>query len=220
MIFFSGMGANESIFLPQQTCFPSLIVVPWQVPEKGESLVSYCARLAKDIDPGCPCIVGGASFGGIVALEIASQLDALGCILIGSVRSPDEIPKRIRAFRIFAPILKFLPLNPLKFLARQAIPVLRWLRAKHIAGLAKQFSASDSRVIRWSIKQVFHWNRISFEFPIRQIHGKNDFVFPISRLEPDATVEGGGHVISLTHPRKVNAFIRESLDVFQSQPEA
>lgn len=214
------MGANESIFLPQQICFPNLIVVPWQVPEDGESLASYCARVAKDVDPGCPCIVGGASFGGIVALEMASQLDARGCILIGSVRSPAEIPKRIRALKILAPILNFLPFGALKFLAKLAIPALRWFQAKHIAGLAAQFGASDSRVLRWSIEQVFRWNSETFEVPIRQIHGQNDFVFPVSRLEPDTSIEGGGHVISLTHPRQVNAFIRESLSLFQSQPEA
>ena len=48
-------------------------------------------------------IVSGVSFGGIVARELASSINAKACILISSVRSPDELPPWFRVFRALRP---------------------------------------------------------------------------------------------------------------------
>ena len=77
LILFSAMGADASIFLPQKLAFQNLIVPEWPKPVEDDNLASYCSRLAAATDPGCPCIVGGASFGGVVALEMTRHLDAL-----------------------------------------------------------------------------------------------------------------------------------------------
>src|SRR5262245_55843221 len=88
LILLSGMAADERLFEPQRVAFPDLRVPAWIDPLPGESLRGYAARLARRIDPGRPCLVGGASFGGMVALEMAPHLQADACVLIGSVRSP------------------------------------------------------------------------------------------------------------------------------------
>ena len=44
----------------------------------GESLGDDAARLVPLVDPGRPWIVGGASFGGVVALELAAGLPLPG----------------------------------------------------------------------------------------------------------------------------------------------
>jgi thioesterase domain-containing protein len=99
LILLSGMGADERVFALQQRAFPNLIVPRWISPLEDETLTSFAARLARQIDPGGPCFMGGASFGGFVALEMARHLQAKACFLIGSVRSPAELPRRIRILR-------------------------------------------------------------------------------------------------------------------------
>ena len=99
LILLSGMGADERVFAPQLAAFPNLRVPKWIEPITGESLARYAARFARHINPGAPCVVGGASFGGFVAVEMAKHLNAKGCILIGSVRSPADLPRRVRALR-------------------------------------------------------------------------------------------------------------------------
>ena len=94
IILLSGMASDERLFEPQLDAFPNLRVQPWIAPLSGESLRAYAVRLAPMVDPGVPCIVGGASFGGVVALELAQHLPALACILIGSIRSPSGLPRR------------------------------------------------------------------------------------------------------------------------------
>src|SRR5687768_11148554 len=99
LILLSGMGADERLFEPQREAFPNLQVPVWIDPLPGESLRAYAVRMAHKVDPGCPCIVGGASFGGMVALEMAPLLQARACLLIGSVRSSEELSWRWRALR-------------------------------------------------------------------------------------------------------------------------
>jgi pimeloyl-ACP methyl ester carboxylesterase len=99
LILLSGMAADERLFAPQRAAFPQLLVPAWIEPLPQESLRSYAGRLARRIDPGRPCVVGGVSFGGIVALEMAVHLQARACVLISSVRSPVEFPWWYRLLR-------------------------------------------------------------------------------------------------------------------------
>src|SRR5687767_7745630 len=92
LILLSGMGADERVFAPQLQAFPQLVVPKWIEPKADESLASYAARFAAGVDPKQPCFIGGASFGGFVAMEMARHLDAIAVFLIGSVRSPAELP--------------------------------------------------------------------------------------------------------------------------------
>jgi predicted esterase len=76
LILFAGMGADERLFAPQREAFPQLVVPKWIEPVPGESLAEYARRFAEYVDPGVECYVGGASFGGFVALEVARHLTA------------------------------------------------------------------------------------------------------------------------------------------------
>ena len=105
--FFLSNRSKRSILLPQQILVSSSIVLPCQAPVVDKCFAAYCARLAKDINPRCRCIVGSASFGGIVAIEMATQLNAVVCILSGRDRFPADISSRIRARRILSPAFSF-----------------------------------------------------------------------------------------------------------------
>src|SRR3954464_5327650 len=99
LILVPGMAADERLFAPQRAAFPRLLVPAWIEPLPQEPLRSYAARLARQVDPGRPCVVGGASCGGIVALEMAAPLPARACVLIASGRSPGELPRWYRLLR-------------------------------------------------------------------------------------------------------------------------
>jgi hypothetical protein len=81
----SGMGADARVFSKQIEALPQITVPEWIDPLPKESLASYSKRLAKAIDPGRPCYIGGASFGGFIALEMIQHLDVKACFLIGGL---------------------------------------------------------------------------------------------------------------------------------------
>jgi pimeloyl-ACP methyl ester carboxylesterase len=217
LILLSGLAADASVFTPQRLAFPQLIVPPWIKPEPHETLSAYAARLAEQVRPAGPCVLGGASFGGMVALEMARFLQPQALLLIGSVRGPQELPRRVRIWQRFRSAIPFLPIAPLQWSAGSANVARRWL--PHLAGVARQFSEADEQVFRWSLDQLLAWKTAPVvDCPIYQIHGDCDRVLPISRTRPDTTIRGGGHVISLTHAREVNDFIRQCLQRHATDP--
>jgi pimeloyl-ACP methyl ester carboxylesterase len=208
LIFFSGMAADASILAPQMAAFPNLLVPEWPQPIEDESLSEYCERLAEKLRPHGAVAIGGVSFGGIVALEVAQFLKPPCVILIASVRGPSEMPWRIRALGPFLPLLTFMPIRWMQWLAGAAP-----LWSSVFAGVVKQFRQADPVTLRWSIRQIFHWKQAAtLACPLFQIHGDRDFVFPVSKTKPQVIVQGGGHLISVTRGRQVNEFVQSCLE--------
>jgi pimeloyl-ACP methyl ester carboxylesterase len=210
ILLLSGMAANEQLFTRQRAEFSDLLVPPWIDPRPGESLPSYAARFARIVDPGCPCLVGGASFGGMVALEMAPHLQARACVLIASVRSPEELPWRWRAMRL--------------------LTVLGSERLEAVAGLVARFPASslpvdtrgrlrrlsrpEATFVRWASCAVAQWRPSPATRGVRvfQIHGALDRTLPVRDTRPDVVIPRGGHLLPLTHATEVNRFLRQSLN--------
>ena len=205
------MGADERVFGPQRKAFPTLVVPEWITPEAGESLASYAARFARRVGPGRPCFVGGASFGGMVAMEVARRLPGvLGCFLIGSVRSPRELPARIRFARPAAKLARFVPFELLPPVTRTGVALLGKFSSPATRGFLKQVSDADATFLRWASGAVVRWEDAGpVTFPVHQIHGDRDRILPWRKTKPDVLVRGAGHVLTLSHPGEVNAFLRD-----------
>jgi surfactin synthase thioesterase subunit len=71
----SGMGADERVFRRQRQQFTNLRLPGWIAPRPGDDLVGYARRMAHRVDPAGPCFGGGLSLGGMIAIEMARDLD-------------------------------------------------------------------------------------------------------------------------------------------------
>ncbi|VTR95909.1 Uncharacterized protein OS=Planctomyces brasiliensis (strain ATCC 49424 / DSM 5305 / JCM 21570 / NBRC 103401 / IFAM 1448) GN=Plabr_1836 PE=4 SV=1: Abhydrolase_6 [Gemmata massiliana] len=207
IILLSGMAADERLFGPQLAHFPDLQVLPWIEPRPGESLRNYAARLAELIEPDQSCLIGGASFGGIVALEMAVHLRARECVLIGSVRSPIELPLR---WRLLWPVTLLGP-NRLGALAGL---IARWGRRFLSGGTIRRLrrlSQPEAAFVRWAMCAVTHWRARPATRRVRvfQIHGANDQTLPVALTRPGVIVPTGGHALTLFSAAIVNEFLSE-----------
>ncbi len=213
LVLLSGMGADERLFRFQREQFSNLRLPGWISPERGDDLPRYARRMAEHIDPGGPCFVGGASLGGMIAIEAARHLDCLGCFLIGSVRSPRELPWRVRMMK---PVAAVLPpgsggVPPLA--AKLALFCVGRLLPSAPRSLLRQLADTDRKFLRWASMALLQWkpHTESMTVPVRQIHGDRDHVLPHSLTRPDRLVHGGGHLLPMTHAEDVNAFLREGM---------
>lgn len=207
LILLPGMAADARLFQSQLERFPDLRVPDRQTPRPGESLRSYAARFARAIDPGVPCVVGGASFGGVVALEIAPHLNAVACVLIGSVRSPAELSWRWRVLRPLA----LLGPGGLGLVARcgARLPGLGPGFARRLARLGRP----EAAFVRWAMCAVLRWqpNPAARNVRVFQIHGERDHTLPVSCTRADLIVPGGSHALSLFNPSAVNEYLERVL---------
>jgi pimeloyl-ACP methyl ester carboxylesterase len=202
IILLSGMAADERLFGPQLAQFTI-------APEPSESVRCYAARIARHANPGRPCIIGGASFGGIVALEMAHHLDARACVLIGSIRSQAELPWRWRVAQ------------PLAMLGPDAAGSIAGILARVGSGLLNggttrrlhRLSLPEAAFVRWAMCAVCRWRArpIPKRVPVFHIHGANDPTLPVALTRPDVTVPAGGHALTLFSPEAVNAFLTDVL---------
>ena len=208
LILLPGLGGDSRLFAAQRAEFPHLIVPSWITPEKQEPLATYAARFAEKIDPGQPCFLGGLSFGGVMALEVATHLLSRECYLIGSVRSPQQIPRRLKIFRA-ASSLVMIP----KWLSPWALTYAGGWMTPQYRGAVRQLMDSDDAFLRWAAGAILDWTPSPGVAKLRivQIHGDQDRVFPVSSIAADKVIRGAGHLVSLTHAAEVNQFLKERM---------
>ena len=213
VLMFSGMGADARVFQKQKEAIAQLLVPEWIDPLPLESLASYARRFAGKVDPGRPCFIGGASFGGFVALEMIRHLDVIACFLVGSVRSPDEFPARLKALRKMSHAADALPFEVATLLSKVALWSGGSLSGAHLTELMKQMSDSDASFLRWASRAMLEWEGAvdTSDTPIYHIHGEKDFVLPVKNTKPDLIVTGAGHAISMSHPDEVTEFLKQKI---------
>lgn len=209
LILIPGMGADGRIFRAQHTAFPNLCVPAWIEPRRNETLVQYARRFAEAIDPHQPCFVGGASFGGVVALEMAARLNARAVFLIGSIRSPEGMAWPVRAARPLARLTLTLPFPVLGSMATTTLASSGRFSSISTRSLLTQVADADASFLRWGTRAILDWQPSADvgRVPIYQIHGGMDRVFPASRSNADVIVPGAGHLLSVTHGEVVNEFL-------------
>jgi pimeloyl-ACP methyl ester carboxylesterase len=214
LILLPGLGADYRLLEPQRAAFPQLIVPPWIPPQSNESLPHYAKRMAETITPSrdAPLILGGVSFGGMLAYEMARYLKPDAVVLIASCRNRESLRP------VYAPGRWLLSLTPA--CTWNVAKLLSWpvLRLQHPTSVAKRellgqmFRQSDSRFMHWTLHAILRWNPTPLEgIPVRQVHGGRDPLIPARRVQADLTIPNGGHLINLTHADKVNAFLRNAL---------
>jgi pimeloyl-ACP methyl ester carboxylesterase len=213
IILFPGMGVDERLFAAQKKAIPQIVVPPWLTPLTGESLSDYARRFAARVDPGGPCYVGGASFGGFVAMEVARHLEAKACFLIGSARGPEEFPMRVRMWRRMRWLLPFVPFEFLRPLISTLLVLGDDLWRPAMKSFLEQVRGSDAFLLPWSCKALLEWSSPATpRCPVYQIHGKRDHVLPARCTRADVIVRGAGHILSLTHPEEVNRFLIDRIE--------
>jgi len=214
LILLPGIGTNAQVFALQRAAFPQLIVPPWLVPERRERLPHYAERLAAKLAITGPCVVGGMSFGGLVAQELAGRLDARGCFLISSVRSRHDLARWMRRWGRLAWLLPPRTDRWASLCGWATLKTLGPVLPARSRQLLTHFSKTKSPILSWACQQTVSWEGPSrpLSCPVYQMHGTADAVFPLGRMQPDRLVEQGGHTLPLSHPFLVNAFLREGLD--------
>jgi pimeloyl-ACP methyl ester carboxylesterase len=211
LILLPGLGADHRLLEPQRAAFPQLIVPPWISPQKNESLPHYAARMAETVAPSrdMPLILGGVSFGGVLAYEMAQHLKPDAVVLIASCRSRKSLCPIYSAGRWLLP---FAPLRAWSIAKLLSGPVMRLRHRRSVAKrelLIRMFKDSDASFMHWTLQALLNWESSPLAgIPAYHIHGARDPVIPARYVEADVIIPNGGHLINVSHAEDVNAFIR------------
>ncbi len=213
LILLPGLGADHRLLEPQRAAFPQLIVPPWIPPRKNESLPQYAERMAEKVvqSHNVPLVLGGVSFGGMLAYEMARYLKPDAVVLIASCRKRESLRP------IYAPGRWLLPLIPVQAWSVAKLLSGPVMRIRHRTSVARRelliamFKDTDSRFMHWTLQAILRWQPTPLaDIPVFQIHGSRDPLIPARRVEADVMIPNGGHLINVTHAEEVNAFVRRA----------
>lgn len=203
-----GMGADGRLFGPQAAGGLRFDICELARPERNQSLPDYartcCTRMALD----GPCVLVGVSFGGMLAFEMARYCPASAVVLVASCCRRSAVPSRYRYLEL---VSRLVPSGLIRRRAEVSGRLLaRIERTTPEVGEVVVAMARDVDVIqlRRIARMIMRWRpKLSLACPIHQIHGSVDRIIPLAGVRPDEVVQGGGHLINLTHADQVNHFI-------------
>ncbi len=202
--FMPGLAASSSIFeridLPAATF--EIHLLEWFMPKKEEPLADYAKRMAEKVVHDDAVLIG-VSFGGILVQEMAHYLNLRKLIIISSVKSNTELPRKMKIAKK-TKAYKLLPtglLQDVEKLVKYAFGNVIKQRLK----LYEQFLfMRNKEYLDWAIEQVVCWERVKIDLNVIHIHGDADEVFPVKNIKDFINVKGGTHMMILNRFRWFN----------------
>ncbi len=199
-----GLAASTAIFeriaLPEDAF--EIHLLEWEIPLDKESLADYAKRITVKIKHPNPVLIG-VSFGGILVQEMAKYVEAQKVIVISSVRSNVEFPRRMK----IAKTTKAYKLIPMKLIANiESLAKFSFGEKvnQRLKLYQKFLSVRDIRYLNWAVEQVILWDRTVVDERVVHIHGDLDDVFPIKYIKDCTVIKGGTHIMILNKYKWLN----------------
>ena len=204
-----GLAASSSIF--ERIVLPDdifeMVLLEWEIPLDNESLGDYAKRITQKIIHPNPVLIG-VSFGGILVQEMARFINARKVIIISSVKSNLEFPRRMKV----AKTTKAYKLIPTTLLANvESLTKFSFgTKINQRLKLYEKFlRVRDKRYLDWAVEQVILWDRNVVDENVIHIHGDEDDVFPIKYIGNCIVVKGGTHIMILSKYKWFNENLTE-----------
>ena len=210
--FIPGLAASSKIFeyLKFSEEKYELHFLEWLLPlSEKETIEDYAKRMAVYVTESNPVLIG-VSFGGIIVQEMSKYLSPKKIILISSVKSRDELPKRLKAIQL-TKAYKLFPTKAISNIEEFSIYAFGDFAKKRV-GLYKEYlSIRNEKYLAWAIYNMLHWQQISPLKNTLHIHGNDDGVFPIKHIKNCVTIDKGTHIMILNKAKSISKIISDSL---------
>lgn len=195
--FMPGLAASTSIFeridLPKDQF--EMYLLEWIIPHPKESITEYVTRLSKNIEHENPVLIG-VSFGGVIVQEMAKVIPVQKTIIISSVKSNKEFPRRLKIAKT-TKVYKLLPTG----LVQNVEALSKFAYGDTVKQRLKLYDrylcVRDKCYLDWAIETIILWDRTEVDSTVFHIHGDADDVFPIKYIQDCTVVKGGTHIMIL-----------------------
>lgn len=204
-----GMAASSAIF--ERIKLPADIfemhLLEWVLPLPNESLTAYAKRMAENIKEKEAVLIG-VSFGGILVQEMAQFVHPRKVVIISSVKSNKELPRRMKVAKT-TKAYKLVPTGLLENVEHLVKYAFGDIMKQRIKLYEIYLSMRDKKYLDWAIEQVVCWERSEIDAQVVHIHGDADEVFPSKNIKEFINVKGGTHIMILSRFRWFNSNLPE-----------
>lgn len=209
IVLFSGMGGDKRMFGPTRLPGFDLVTPDHLDSEEGESLADFAERTADHHDLSADDVVGGVSFGGMLASQISARRKLAGAILLASCHQTRRLPAGYRVVERFSRVIPdaLLGLRSWPPLVRGRFSPIDEKNAEIMIEMARGYSPL---MLRRFGRMIVEWPGVeTFSCPMLAVHGDGDRILPPSCIDAHLVLPAAGHAFTLTHPEPINAAILE-----------
>ena len=199
-----GLAASADIF--ERIVLPDdrfeTVLLEWEIPLEKETLAEYAKRIAQKIQHPNPVLIG-VSFGGILVQEMARFVQARKVVIISSVKTNFEFPRRMKVAKT-TKAYKLIPTNLVENIESLSKFSFGSKIDQRLKLYEKFLRIRDKRYLDWAIEQIILWDRTIADENVVHIHGDEDDVFPIKNIKNCIVVKGGTHAMILSKCKWLN----------------
>jgi len=203
----SGLGADERAFERLTVNGCSLHHLKWLPPLINENLSSYAKRMAEQIREENPVILG-LSFGGMIAVEMAKQMEVKKLVLISTVKTCNEIPGWMKIAGKLN-LHKLIPIKSNRFTEKADDRRMGIETAEEKELIDHYREKADQKYIDWAVDQILNWKNTWVPSNTFHIHGENDRMFPLRNIRPTHIIKKGTHIMILNRADEVSVCIEQ-----------
>ncbi len=215
LILLPGLAADERMYAQLKDLPVPLITPRLLIPQRQETMPAYALRHVQWLNISANDVVGGCSFGSMVASEICRQRSTRGLILLSGALSSSTLAPSAQKLKV---VNNFIPYA----IARQIIMSSKFLRAVFGASdadkfeLARQMIADTPRELllrgsRLATGYIGDMARAPLKCSVFALHGGQDRVLSAPDVEDCNIIADAGHGMVISHPEQVEAFLRQVL---------
>jgi len=209
-ILIPGLGTDHRYFANIVDLLPDHQIIRFEIPQRGESIEAYADRLRAQIETKSPIVLGGVSFGGMLASIMCRHVQPAALVLMSSATTPDFVHSSVRVFEWMS---RVWPDTFTQWVRQLSSRPLRWLEPlppEQVEYFKELIRDGDLRLVRGGGRMIMQWREApEITCPKFHIHGSRDLLIPPAKTQPTDIVPGAGHLMNLTHPAAVRDFIRE-----------
>ena len=221
LILLPGLGSTAAVFDRQRKAFGDRLETPDFIPHQhGESVAAYAQRWARQLSrPGDkrPVFLGGVSFGGMLAQEMAMYLEPKPRVvmLIASTREPEQVTGVMQFAELMGRYVPTGSVTPALKALKLAFAMRDGLDDDGKKILLSAADQVDPAMTKWGASAAVGWS--GFEPPagyppITQIHSRRDWVIKPPAEAPGVhLVEGYSHQLLMCSRTTINRFIFDSI---------
>ena len=202
-----GTGADHRFFSRLQLDVNTQ-VIKWTEWGNAQTIREYAEVLSLQINTEEPFGILGVSFGGMLAVEMSKFLDPEKLILISSAKSYKELPiivrisRRVGVHYLISPwLIKIIPFAGKIF----------GVSKKDKRFFDKMIDETPKGHLKKTIRSILHWKNTVIPSEVIHIHGSQDKVIPIKKIQRPIAIEGGGHFMLYNMADQVGEIINEYL---------
>jgi len=210
IILFPGLAADERMYAGLSPSAFELVTPRLLVPERNETMASYARRHCEllSIEPGD--VVGGCSFGSLLASAICRQIPCRGLILLSGAVSSTQMVSQAKLLNQWG---RYIPY----FLVRPVLSHRVFMERVFGGGSEAELALGRQMFLDAPAPLVREGGRLAVSYfpaeelsvPVFALHGALDRVIRPPMLPGVELVADAGHGMVVSHPQRVAEFLEQ-----------